>query len=283
MKVELYGNNTSKFLDDTLDILIENEAQNSLLISNAQRGKEKDRDTSSWFCATVKGGGNVIVSAMCTPPYNIAVYETGNKHDGEAAELLARELFNAGYILPGVTAEKITAELFSESYARLVQKDTRVHKTFNLMQLDKLSEINFTPGYIREITEDDLYYTPYWEKGFAEDCNLGNGDIAAIAEIHKKWVGKNELYVWIDKVPVSMAGNNRSMINGSTVGRVYTPPHYRNKGYCTSCVWYLSKIILEKGFKFASLFADADYPVSNKVYQKIGYRNVCLMQEIKFE
>jgi len=284
MKVQFYKNDTESFLNDTHDILLEHEAQNSILISNAYRGKDSNYNTENWFCATVKDdNGSVLASAMCTPPFNIIVYETGNKHDESTVNILAQELFDAGYILPGITGEKVTSEIFAEYYSKLVQKNIRIHKNLNAMQLDNLSEIDFAPGYLREITEEDLYYTPYWERGFINDCQLGDGDIIFIAEKHKSMVGQNVLYVWIDKNPVSMAGNVRSMTNGATIGRVYTPPFYRNKGYCTACVWHLSKIMLDQGNKFVSLYADADNPVSNKIYQKIGFGNVCLYQEIRFE
>jgi len=284
MKVQFYQNDTTSFLNDAFDILLENEAQNSIFISNAQRGKEKDRDTSNWFCATVKNdGGGVIASAMCTPPFNIIIYETGNKHNGETIDFLAKELFNAGYLLPGVLSEKTTAESFAESYAKFAQKNTRVHMDLNAMRLDNLAEVDFASGYLREITEEDLYYLPYWANAFQIECKLGIGEIMEQYERCKSVISQNKSFVWVDKTPASMAEQTRQMPNGAVISRVYTPPFYRNKNYCTSCVWHLSKLLLDKGNKFVSLYADAGYPVSNKVYQKIGFRNVCLYREIRFE
>ena len=286
MKVEFYSNNNNpeKFWDETIGILVKNEAQNAILIKNAAKFRN-ELGADDWFCATVKDiFGNILTSAMCTPPWNIVVYETSNKHDEKAINLLAKKLFQEGYILPGVTGEKITAELFAGSYAKFIKKDTKVHITLNAMQLDKLSDnIDFAPGYLREITEDDLNFLPYWTNAFAVDCGLRVDDIVNSHEHFKKQVGKSIDYVWVDKIPVSMAGAVGLMPNGAKISRVYTPPFYRNKNYSTSCVWHLSKLLLDQGQKFVSLFADADYPVSNKVYQKVGYRNVCLYQEIQFE
>jgi predicted GNAT family acetyltransferase len=155
--------------------------------------------------------------------------------------------------------------------------------TLNAMQLNKLSEVSFAEGYLREITEDDLCYLPYWTNAFEVDCNIRVCEIVGSYDRFKNQIGKNTDYLWIDKIPVAMAGSISRMMNGAKIGRVYTPPFNRNKGYSTSCVWHLSKMLLDEGNKFVSLFADADYPVSNKVYQKIGFRNVCLYREIKFE
>lgn len=66
------------------------------------------------------------------------------------------------------------------------------------------------------------------------------------------------------------------------VNAVYTPPHYRGKGYATSCVASLSQHLLNSGYKFCSLFTDLANPVSNSIYMKIGYRPVCDYDEYKF-
>jgi len=283
MKVQFYTNNPIGFWNETIDILVENEAQNAIIIKCAQRFKNGENN-DDWYCAAVKNNnGEIILTAMCTPPWNVVIYCTGNGQDDNAVEILVKELLNAGCTLNGVTGEKVLAEKFSECYTNLTNKNAKIKVRLNSMMLKELSEIDFAPGYLREITEDDLHFMPYWINGWAADCNQGTGDIIGHVENIKNQIGKSLLYVWVDRIPVSMAGLQAPMINGTNIGRVYTPPHYRNKGYAAACVWHLSKILLDKGNKFVSLFADADYPVSNKVYQKVGFRNVCLYQEMTFE
>jgi predicted GNAT family acetyltransferase len=284
MKTEFYTDNPTGFWNETIDILVESEAQNSIILKCAKRFKDGENNPD-WYCAAVKNdAGSVVLIAMCTPPWNVVIYGTGNMIDEEAVGLLVKELYNAGYTLNGVTGEKVIAELFSEYYTKLANKISKIKVRLNPMVRKELSsDIAFSPGYLREITEEDLCFTPYWNKEWAIDCHQDIGDIAGYAEDHKNQTGKNLLYVWVDKTPVSMAGLQAPMPNGTNIGKVYTPPHYRNKGYGTACVWHLSELLLNKGNKFVSLFADADYPVSNKVYQKVGFRNVCLYQEMKFE
>jgi len=283
MRIEFYNDNPVGFWNETIDILAENEAQNSIIIKCAQKFKNGENN-DDWYCATIKDdNGEIILTAMCTPPFNVVLYGTGNRYDGDSAEFLMNELFNAGCTLNGVTGEKVLAEKFSECYTNLTGKSSKIKVRLNSMALRELADIKFSPGYLREITENDLHYLPFWIKEWAVDCNQDIGDINGYAENVKNQIGQNLLYVWVDKVPVSMAGLQAPMINGTNIGRVYTPPHYRNKGYASACVWHLSKLLLDKGNKFVSLFADADYPVSNKVYQNVGFRNVCLYEEIKFE
>jgi predicted GNAT family acetyltransferase len=83
-------------------------------------------------------------------------------------------------------------------------------------------------------------------------------------------------------VPVSMAGSSRQLPRGRAVGPVYTPPYLRGRGYATASVALLSRIILEKGNDYCALFTDLANPVSNSIYQKIGYQPICDFREIKF-
>ena len=70
--------------------------------------------------------------------------------------------------------------------------------------------------------------------------------------------------------------------NGIGINNVYTPPSLRRKGYATECVAKLSKQILEESNDYCFLFTDLSNPVSNSIYQKIGYRAVIDVDEIKF-
>ena len=71
-----------------------------------------------------------------------------------------------------------------------------------------------------------------------------------------------------------MAKKTRPTRNGIAISMVYTPPEFRNRGYATSCVSASSKNLLEDGFKFCTLFTDANNPTSNKIYEEIGFREV---------
>ena len=64
---------------------------------------------------------------------------------------------------------------------------------------------------------------------------------------------------------------------------MYTPPEYRRKGYASSCVAALSKTLLDKGYQYCFLFTDLANPTSNSIYQKIGYKPVCNVSNLKFD
>jgi uncharacterized protein len=67
-----------------------------------------------------------------------------------------------------------------------------------------------------------------------------------------------------------------------SISLVYTPPPYRGRGYASNCVAALSQHLLDEGWKKCSLVTDLANPVSNSIYQKIGYRPVCDFTEYLF-
>lgn len=79
-----------------------------------------------------------------------------------------------------------------------------------------------------------------------------------------------------------MASALREIITGRCIGMVYTPPYFRKSGYASSCVAQVSKLVLDMGYKYASLFTNLANPISNSIYQKIGYKPICDYNELVF-
>jgi len=83
------------------------------------------------------------------------------------------------------------------------------------------------------------------------------------------------LYVWEDGGrPVSEAMATRPTPHGISIGLVYTPPELRRRGYATALVAELSQRMLDSGREFCTLFTDLANPISNSIYQKIGYQPI---------
>jgi hypothetical protein len=58
------------------------------------------------------------------------------------------------------------------------------------------------------------------------------------------------------------------------VGPVYTPPEFRGHGYASAATAAASQQALDAGASEVLLFTDLANPVSNSIYQRIGYRAV---------
>ena len=129
-----------------------------------------------------------------------------------------------------------------------------------------------------------MAFLPYWTEGFTNDCFGSSPSIQTEAEYCRYHISTGKLYILEDNgTPVSMAKISREMQTVCGVGYVYTPPYFRRKGYATSCVAAVSRLILERGFTKCVLYTDLANPISNSIYQKIGYKPICDSSEICFE
>jgi hypothetical protein len=90
------------------------------------------------------------------------------------------------------------------------------------------------------------------------------------------------LYVWDDGGVRSVAAVSGPTSHGTRISLVYTPPEFRGKGYASALVAALSQAMLDSGKKFCYLFTDQSNPVSNRIYQRIGYAPVCDFAEYQF-
>jgi len=72
------------------------------------------------------------------------------------------------------------------------------------------------------------------------------------------------------------------MPRGISVGLVYTPIDRRGQGYASACVAELSQKMLDQGKAYCTLYTDLSNPVSNAIYQRIGYRPFADFLDIRF-
>jgi len=265
------------FSSDVLDLLLKNEAENNLLISMLTEGKSKG--SADWLMAAIADSGGIVLAAFCSKPFNLLLYEPENGPEG-AAELLAREIRRIGFDLPGVLAESGIARRFSDAYR--ADGSGRLHMTMAVMRLDKLADYEKAPGAMREIDGRDMFYVPFWEHAFGDDCRVHDFSLPEIVERVRTRLGKGTHFIWEDGSPVSQAVYGRNTPNGAIVNMVYTPPHFRGRGYATSVVGELSRSLLAKGKSFCALYVDAENPVSRRVYQKLGYYDICTFDDIRF-
>jgi len=259
--------------------LLENEAESNLLIGIITA--DNAVLATDWLMATiVDETGDIALIALCTHPFNLLLHGTGNSMQQDAVELLSFELRRIGVSLPGVMAERELARSFAKAFSP--PGSARFHMTSNVMRLDKLAAYIQLTGFRRALEERDLIFTPYWENAFSVECRTHVFSIEENADRIKKRLGKDTHFFWEDGTPVSQAVYGRETPNGAVINFVYTPTQYRGRGYATAVVAELSDSLLKSGKQFCCLFADADNKASCAVYRKLGYYDVCVMEEIRF-
>ena len=71
--------------------------------------------------------------------------------------------------------------------------------------------------------------------------------------------------------PVAMAGLTRPDAGMVRVIAVYTPPHLRGRGYGGAVTAAVTRAALEAGAEDVVLFTDLANPISNRLYQRLGF------------
>ena len=288
MKFNLY-NDVKAFYEDARGVLMRHEAQNliplgNLVIGNEGADKTGWRDPAAWFMALISDDKGARLTAIMTPPHNLTLYATDNQIDDEAIACLIKGIDETGSDVPGVMTEKRLAERFAQAFAAARGVNYAVYMKQRIYELSRVNPQIPLIGSLRPAQEKDISFIPFWIEGFNSECFGRVQTVLLDTERFDYEIMTRKLYILEDNgTPVSMAKITREIQTVCGVGFVYTPPYLRSKGYATSCVARISSIALECGFTKCVLYTDLANPVSNSIYQKIGYAPVCDSLEIKFE
>ena len=270
----------SAFHDRIHKHLEQNESANNLMLGITQQlVKRSFAPEYTPFFATVEDTGGIVLAALQTPPKRLVIYGIEKKPMRPAGmlraiEILIESILAEKHEVPGVIGEVSPATVFKNMW---MKKKGCGSSVFMNQRIYVLREVLYKPdvkGNFRLASPKDLGFTGNWLVGFAEftheSIDLNEGLKRA-----RNRMARKDLYVWENRTVVSMATIARRTKSGGVISGVYTPPEHRAKGYATACVSALSQSMLDSGYAFCSLFADLANPVSNHIYQKIGYRPVC--------
>ena len=262
--------------------LMEHEACHNLLLGlSAALVHNPERFDEAPYLATVEREGEVVAAALMTPPNNLVLSRV---EDQGALSLIATDLKERYGRLPGLLAPAEVAGAFAEAWRRVSGQQLRRARAERIYQLEEVTPVHGVPGALRRATEADRPLLVEWLAAFHEEA-VGGRDARAAAErslnarLHSDTGG---LYLWEDGRPVSLAGYGGPTPNGVRVGPVYTPPEHRGRGYASACVATLSSRLLAGGRRYCFLFTDLGNPTSNHIYQQVGYRPVCDVDEYEF-
>lgn len=198
------------------------------------------------------------------------------------AGLVAQAIAEAGYSLPGVSAEAATAAAFAGQWTEATA--CGAHPTFGqrLYALDDPQPVADVAGSLRQARENEVELLTEWFDAFRDEAAP-----AGPRRDHRKLVAKRvragRLWVWeADGRPVTFSGLSRSAAGVACLGPVFTPPDLRRQGYAGACVGALSLLVTGQGER-AILFTDLANPTSNGIYRRLGYRAVMEIMVYNFQ
>ncbi|WP_394613652.1 GNAT family N-acetyltransferase [Lentzea sp. JNUCC 0626] len=215
---------------------------------------------------TFHDNGNVIGSLVRTPPWPFQVADL----PPAAAELAVQIINDIDPDGPGVTGPKDRAEAF----ATATGKNYRESLATRLYRLGTLAPPT-VPGTGRLATEDDVDLLGAWRREFLIEAvpeAPNEGTTEAMRGSLK--LGSGHLLWEIDGTPVAWAAGSLPEAGMTRVGPVYTPPEHRRHGYGAAATAAVTQWALDRGAIAVLLFTDLSNPVSNSIYQRIGYEPV---------
>lgn len=288
MKIDL-SHSPTEFLEVAKHYLGNYEVQNCLIFSLLDQirvDKYLFGDSPNFFVIQSEHEWGL---AMQTPPHNLILSYpfSANLIQPLIASFAAKE-FN----IPGVTGENKLATEFAEQWCLTCEQEykvvvhERIHQLTTVQQ--ELLSLKASEQFVIALPADLDCILAWTYEMNAEIFTLERvGDKSEFYARHKGYLANavnsgNFYLLKKENAIVTMACTPGQTIHGRRINKVFTPKHLRKNGYATSCVAQLSQKILNDGYAMCILFTDIANPVSNSIYQKIGYKPVIDVNFIKF-
>jgi hypothetical protein len=282
MDVKIFKN-ANDFLDSALDYLEEREALNGLMLGLAFRlSQSGPRRRNRLFLAVVQDGGELVGAAVMTPPRKMVLY-SHLPACRPVVQALWAALQGSRWTVPGVLGPANVADAWAELWGKVNGRTPEPGLRQRVYELRQVQPLKLPPGQLRLAAADDFERVVGWVQAFHEDANIRD-DLESAELLARGKMQNEDLFLWANEAgePVSMAAKSRPTRHGISVSLVYTPAELRGRGYATACVATLSQRLLDAGYQFCTLFTDLSNPVSNYIYEKIGYTAVADFHEYYF-
>jgi predicted GNAT family acetyltransferase len=267
-----FFSDAGEFLERVQPFLVRREAEHCLilgLLDGLRSGEQWGSDPP--LMAAAEEGSEVKAVALMTPPHNLILSWTA---DDSALDAIAHDLHARGVAIPGVNSSAEIARRFALKWSELSGRTSRAQMAQRIYQLSCVTNQGRAAGRLREPSQSDEALMRKWRAAFSIDAEHMDAEEAA-KQAALPMPKSRHLMLWeVEGSAVSMAGYAGPTPNGIRVAWVYTPPANRGKGFAGACVAALSQKLLDEGRKFCFLYTDLANPVSNHVYQKIGYEPV---------
>jgi RimJ/RimL family protein N-acetyltransferase len=213
---------------------------------------------------TFHENGEVVGSLIRTPPWPFQAADLPL----DAVELAVRTVDEIDPDAPGVTGPRER----SEAFATATGKDFTESLTTRQYRLGTLAP-PVVEGTGRLATEDDVDLLGAWRARFTAEAVPNAPEEQTTEVIRGSLRLGNGHAIWeIDGTPVAWATASVPHAGMTRVGPVYTPPEHRRHGYGAAATAAVSQWALDQGATDVLLFADLTNPISNSIYQRIGYR-----------
>lgn len=280
--VEFYQNALKTYHDRLEDA--------NILLSIAYKMTFSSKDTDERYALYDNKLQKIVLIAVRNKPLNLVIGPAENEVAVKAfAQYFGTRTLQEGYDLSGIVANSKVADIFTNEYFSLVPKKSLKNvKGQHLHALQHYQSPEIIPsGKMVEAEMEEKDMVIDWFVQFAKDCGLNASEMSPefVRNMMEHRLSEKAIFFW--KIPISSTTADASSINSSLpvamimkalctesmyrIASVYTPAAYRGNHYASILTSTLSKQLLDEG-KTCILFTDEKNPISNHIYEKIGYR-----------
>jgi len=263
--------NVKEFIEENEELILEKEWLNNLMVANYQEFLENGLDENS-LLARVTDSGKTELIMLLRRPWKLLLYSPTENATNELYRFAAEEVYKVDKNLPGVNAEKQIGNMFAEEYCRLANKKTKLHLNMRILVLEKLLETNLRDDVIyRKAEIKDKETLKKFINDFHEEALNEKLEDDVLEEKVDNHLEKGYYLLEKDGKIVAQTVLSRTLKKGKCVSGVFTPKEERGNAYAYNLVYRVSKEILDDGAEYCVLYTDDSNPISNHVYEKIGY------------
>ncbi len=266
MNITEYGH-SEDFWADNQSVILSHILEAELVYLNARNNIGADQ---GFFGMAAKDGESTLL-AIQTLPYPMIFFGHGDGLRPLAARM-AELLLQRRKIPEAINGSLASTEVMLDA---LLEKGVAYQAGRHLLQrrCDVLQDVPALALPLVNANEVAYDFCRDYQD-FLEECHASYDPGKLRQDIDAMLTG-NDLYVLMERGEVVTMGRlQRKLPQGRAVGVIYTPPKFRGRGYSTCCTKQLTRRVFEDGYAFAYLYAEADNPVSNHVYEKLGYRKI---------
>lgn len=226
-----------------------------------------------WMAARGDDVVGVVIQSPLTFPATLTPMEP------PAAVAMADAIAEAGVVLPGINGEASAAAWFAGQWSERTKSGAVPFEGNRLYELFEMGEAPNVEGTLRQAGPEERSLMILWSRAFQLEIHEPASDIELRVD---RGLAARQLWVWDRNGEIVSMAVRREPVQGVVrLAGVYTPPEKRKHGFAEACVYALSKLERDAGYRCA-LYTDLGNPTSNSIYRRIGYRAVAEVLRYRF-
>jgi RimJ/RimL family protein N-acetyltransferase len=258
-----------RYAEHVLDLLSSRPDANTvaLTVLETVRAGQRYSDIEALF-AWYPAGGAVTGAISLTPPYGVLLGELPPDSETE----LVTGLRERGVAIADVIGTVDATGRFAAAWTAGTDLGVELAMRQRLYTLDGVRPPTPPAGSARRATVAELELVMTWMRRFHQEAEASSA--MPQREMYQRRIELGLQWLWLDErgEPVSIAGRNIMVAGVSRIGPVYTPPEFRRHGYGAAVTAACTQDALDCGARQVVLFTDEANPISNTIYQRIGFR-----------